>query len=207
MCRARWASEDPNFQNSLRWTNFRAPCLIFMPGNPAYKWFSKAGKVFHGFDWIAAQGTLWRGKTASQRMEEGKGQTWSEQSMSATNCVHMQHELVNTRPTWQMYKDWILITCSWNISLKWWFKWLWFKIRLFKNFLNISNTIYWKPNAASWWLCSAPTEVLYFWMLPQKVIFKKKKKAIFSPLFALQQFKQLGAGAHFISDLKYTLGN
>ena len=72
MCRARWASEDPNFQNSLRWTNFRAPCLIFVPGNPAYKWFSKAGKVFHGFDWIAAQGTLRRGKTASQRMEEGK---------------------------------------------------------------------------------------------------------------------------------------
>lgn len=26
-------------------------------------------------------------------------------------------------------------------------------------------------------------------------------------LFALQQMKQLGAGAHFISDLKHTLGN
>lgn len=192
MCRARWASEDPNFQNSLRWTNFRAPCLILMPGNPAYKWFSKVGKVFHGFDWIAAQGTLRRGKTASQRMEEGKGQTWSEQSMSATNCVHLQHELVNTRPTWQMYKDWILITCSWNILLKWWFKWLWFKIRLLNNFLKYFQYYLLKTK------CSFLVTVFCTnWSLVFLNVTSKSKsfyffKAIFSPPLCLATIEAAG---------------
>lgn len=43
----------------------------------------------------------------------------SEERMSATNCVHMQDELVNTCPTWQIYKDSVFITCSWNILPKW----------------------------------------------------------------------------------------
>lgn len=51
--------------------------------------------------------------------EWGKGQTWSEESTSATNCVHMQNGLVHTRPTWQTYKDRVFITRFWNISLKW----------------------------------------------------------------------------------------
>lgn len=51
-------------------------------------------------------------EAASQRMNKEKGQTWSEESSSATNCVHMQGKLVNTRPTWQMYKDHVFITRS-----------------------------------------------------------------------------------------------
>ena len=44
-------------------------------------------------------------------------------------------------------------------------------------------------------------------MLPQKVNLFIFLKQSFLHLFALQQLKQLGAGTHFISDLKYTLGN
>lgn len=110
-------------------------------------------------------------EAASQRTEKGEGQNWGWKARQLQIVYACKDELVDTRLTWQLYKDWVFITFSWNIFLKWWFKWLWFKIRLLRIFKNSSKTIYPQSKCSFLRQLLPPTEVLCFWMLPQKANF------------------------------------
>lgn len=82
---------------SVKWIKFSMDLTEFQPGEPCEK---------------ERQRQQLRGGTGERADPEWEG-------MSATNRVHMQEELVNTRLTWQMYKDHVFITRSSNILLKW----------------------------------------------------------------------------------------